>query len=98
MVDVISNFKYKTAGRGRGVLGVKDLTPSRRPGEKAAGGARKKESVASGQTTSKEPKSLGRPQLISRVLITRVYSLQLWRWSCCMITMPIQIAQVDSLS
>ena len=33
MVDVIRNFQYKTAGRGRGVLGLKDLRPCRRPGE-----------------------------------------------------------------
>ena len=40
MVDVIRGFQYKTAGRGRGVLGLKDLRPCRRPGEKrAAGGA-----------------------------------------------------------
>ena len=38
MADVIRNFKYKTAGRGRGVLGLKDLRPCRRPGEKAAVG------------------------------------------------------------
>ena len=33
MVDVIRSFQYKTAGRGKGVLGLKDLAPSRRPGE-----------------------------------------------------------------
>lgn len=33
MVDVIRNFQYKTAGRGKGVLGLKDLRPCRRPGE-----------------------------------------------------------------
>ena len=32
MVDVIRSFQYKTAGRGKGVLGLKDLAPSRRPG------------------------------------------------------------------
>ena len=36
MVDVIRSFQYKTAGRGRGVLGLKDLRPCRRPGEKTA--------------------------------------------------------------
>lgn len=35
MVDTIRNFQYKTAGRGKGVLGVKDLKPCRRPGERA---------------------------------------------------------------
>lgn len=59
MVDVIRNFRYKTAGRGRGVLGVKDLTPSRRPGEKAAVGAKQKESGASGLTTQGASKILG---------------------------------------
>ena len=53
MVDVIRNFQYKTAGRGRGVLGLKDLRPCRRPGEKAAasgGGAAGKEAPAAGTT------------------------------------------------
>ena len=51
MVDVIRNFQYKTAGRGRGVLGLKDLRPCRRPGEKAAsgGGAASKEASSAGK-------------------------------------------------
>ena len=36
MVDVIRGFQYKTAGRGKGVLGLKDLGSSRRPGEKSS--------------------------------------------------------------
>ena len=36
MANVIRNFQYKTAGRGRGVLGLKHLQPLRRPGEKGA--------------------------------------------------------------
>lgn len=36
MVDVIQSFRYKTAGRGRGVLGLSDVISSRRPGEKMA--------------------------------------------------------------
>ena len=35
-MDVIRSFQYKTAGRGKGVLGLKDPQPSRRPGEKRA--------------------------------------------------------------
>ena len=53
MVDVIRNFQYKTAGRGRGVLGLEDLRPCRRPGEKGAsggGGAAGKEAPAAGMT------------------------------------------------
>ena len=38
MVDVIRSHRYKTAGRGRGVLGLRDLQPCRRPGETAAPG------------------------------------------------------------
>lgn len=62
MVDVVRNFKYKTAGRGRGVLGIKDLTPSRRPGQKAADSSRQNEAGASKQTAqvaAKESKSRG---------------------------------------
>lgn len=59
MVDVIRNFKYKTAGRGRGVLGIKDLTPSRRPGQKAAHGAGQNQAGASEQTAQGASKSHG---------------------------------------
>ena len=31
MVDVIKEFRYKTAGRGRGILGITDLGKCRRP-------------------------------------------------------------------
>lgn len=36
MANKIRNFNYKTAGRGRGVLGFQNLQPCRRPGEKRA--------------------------------------------------------------
>eukprot|EP00731_Ephydatia_muelleri_P032869 Em0024g413a len=32
MADVIRSFRYTTPGRGRGVLGLSDLQPCRRPG------------------------------------------------------------------
>ena len=37
MVSVIKEFSYKTPGRGRGILGLRDFKPCRRPG--AAGRA-----------------------------------------------------------
>ena len=55
MVDVIRSFEYKTAGRGKGVLGLKDLQPrSRRPGETTAGGANsaEKPSAGAGRSTT----------------------------------------------
>ena len=32
MVSVIKDFSYKTPGRGRGILGLRDFKPCRRPG------------------------------------------------------------------
>ena len=67
MVDVVRNFQYKTAGRGRGVLGLKDLRPCRRPGEKAAGGAERKGAEAEQlqtQASSKRPKNHGIKALV----------------------------------
>ena len=37
MVDVIRGFQYKTAGRGKGILGMIDFEPCRRPGKKVKG-------------------------------------------------------------
>ena len=37
MADVIKNFSYsKTRGRGRGILGLTNFDPCRRPGERSA--------------------------------------------------------------
>ena len=62
MVDVIRDFQYKTAGRGRGVLGLKDLKPCRRPGEKPAtdgGGATGKEAQVVGMKQGDSKPSSG---------------------------------------
>ena len=54
MVDTIRNFQYKTAGRGKGVLGVRDLKPCRRPGERG------RESEESGDSAQPGPREEGR--------------------------------------
>lgn len=53
MAEVIRDFKYsRTVGRGRGILGLTDLTPCRKPGSSC--GAAKNESVKADECTSQE--------------------------------------------
>ena len=56
MADVIRSFRYTTPGRGRGVLGLSDLQPCRRPGRCPEDS---REEEKSGATSSSEGKTKG---------------------------------------
>ena len=53
MADVIKNFNYsKTRGRGRGILGLTNFDPSRRPGERPASAVSSQQSESINSTTT----------------------------------------------
>ena len=61
MADVIKNFNYsKTRGRGRGILGLTNFDPSRRPGERSTSTVSGQQSVPSlSNSASKEAPRAG---------------------------------------
>lgn len=52
MADVIKTFNYsKTSGRGRGILGLTNFEPCRRPGERTVSAHGVRQTAGAGQQT-----------------------------------------------